>query len=335
MLGLLSGYWYSQALYVMAELAIADRLAAGPRTDEALAEETGCDAGSLFRFLRALAGAGFLEDVGPRTFGLTPLGDTLRSDRPDSLRAIARLGGHPLHWQAWGRLLDSVRTGQPAFESAHSRSFFDALATEPVLNEALHAGLDRLADVDAEALDAMDLGRFRRIVDVGGGTGALARRMAGGRPGASVVLFDQPHVIALAPAAPGVTPEAGSFLDRVPAGADAYVLKFVLHDWDDARAASILRHCRAAMSDGGRVFAIEVVVPDGSAPSIAKTHDVNMLVLTGGRERTRAEYRDLFGSADLDLIRTIATARGVCVLEAAAIQVPRRPGVPHAFTDGP
>ena len=166
----------------------------------------------------------------------------------------------------------------------------------------------------------MDLGRFRRIVDVGGGTGALARRMARRGPGASVVLFDQPHVLALAPAAPGVTPEAGSFLDGVPAGADAYVLKFVLHDWDAPRAATILRHCRAAMADGGRVLAIEVVVPDGAAPSIAKTHDVNMLVLTGGRERTLAEYRALFASAELDLVHTIPTARGVTVLEAAARQ---------------
>ena len=318
MLGLLSGYWYSQAIYVMAELGIADRLADGPRTAEALAEESGCDAGALYRFLRALASAGLLEEGATRTFGSTPLGDTLRSDRTDSLRAIARLGGHPLHWQAWGRLLHSVRTGEPGFDAVHGRSFFDALGADPVLNEALHAGLEGLADVDADVVDAMDLGRFRRIVDVGGGTGALARRMAGTQPGTSVVLFDQPHVLALAPAAPTVTPEAGSFLDRVPAGADAYVLKFVLHDWDDPRAATILRHCRAAMADRGRVFAIEVVVPDGDAPSIAKTHDVNMLVLTGGRERTLSEYRDLFASADLDLLGAARTARGVSVLEAAA-----------------
>lgn len=318
MLGLVSGYWYSQAIYVMAELGIADRLAAGPRTAEALAEETGCDAGTLYRFLRALASAGLVEDLAPRTFGATPLGDTLRSDRPDSLRAIARLGGHPLHWQAWGRLLNSVRTGESAFDAVDGRGFFEAVGADPVLNEALHAGLDLLADVDAEVVDAMDLGRFRRIVDLGGGTGALARRMAGARPGASVVLFDRPHVLALAPPAEGVTPEAGSFLDRVPAGADAYVLKFVLHDWDVPKATTILRHCRAAISDGGRVFAIEVVVPDGPEPSIAKTHDVNMLVLTGGRERTLAEYRDLFADADLGLVRTIRTARGVSVLEAAA-----------------
>lgn len=317
MLGLLSGYWYSQAVYVMAELGIADRLAAGPRTAEALAAETGCDAGALHRFLRALASAGLLEHIVPRTFGATPLGDTLRSDRPDSLRAIARLGGHPLHWQAWGRLLHSVRTGEPAFDAANGRSFFDALEADAALNEALHAGLDRLADVDAEVVDAMDLGRFRRIVDVGGGSGALARRIAAAWPRASVVLFDQPHVLALAPSAPELTAEAGSFLERVPGDADAYVLKFVLHDWDAPRAVTILRHCRTALATGGRVFAIEVVVPEDASPSIAKTHDVNMLVLTGGKERTLAEYRDLFASAGLDLVRTTRTRRGVTVLEAA------------------
>jgi O-methyltransferase/methyltransferase family protein len=318
MLGLLSGYWYSQALYVLAELGIADRLATGPKTAEILADESRCDAASLYRFLRALASAGVLEEIAPRTFASTPLSETLRSDRPDSLRSVARLGGHPLHWQAWGRLLHSVRTGEPGFDAAHCRSFFDALAADPVLSEALHAGLARLDDADAEVVDALALGRFTRIVDVGGGTGALARRMAAAQPRASVILFDQPHVLAIAPAMPGVTLEAGSFHEGVPADAEAYVLKFVLHDWDDARAAAILRRCRAALHDGGRVFAIEVVVPDGAAPSIAKTHDVNMLVLTGGRERTLDEYRDLFARADLDLVRTTCTARGISVLETAA-----------------
>jgi hypothetical protein len=211
-----------------------------------------------------------------------------------------------------------VRTGEPGFEAAHGRGFFDALAAEPVLNEALHAGLGRLDDVDREVIGPLALDRFTRIVDVGGGTGALARRMAAAQPRATVILFDQPHVLALAPDLPGVTIEPGSFHEAVPADGDAYVLKFVLHDWDDARAAAILRRCRTALRDGGRVLAIEVVVPDDGRPSIAKTHDVNMLVLTGGRERTLDEYRDLFERADLDLVRTTRTARGVSVLEAAA-----------------
>lgn len=318
MLGLLSGYWYSQALYVMAELGIADCLASGPKTAETLANDTRCDAEALYRFLRALASAGLIEEAAPRTFASTPLSDTLRSDRPDSLRSVARLGGHPLHWQAWGRLLHSVRTGEPGFDAAHGRGFFEALGADSTLTEALHAGLARLDDVDAEVVGALGLARFTRIVDVGGGTGALARRMAATQARAAVILFDQPDVLALAPALPGVTLEAGSFHEAVPPDADAYVLKFVLHDWDDARAAAILQRCRAGLRDGGRVFAIEVVVPDGAAPSIAKTHDVNMLVLTGGRERTLDEYRDLFARAGLDLVGSARTARGLTVLESAA-----------------
>ena len=318
MLGLLSGYWYSQALYVMAELGIADRLADGPRTAQSLADDTRCDAGALYRFLRALASAGLLEETTPRTFTSTPLSETLRSDRPDSLRSVARLGGHPLHWQAWGRLLHSVRTGEPGFDAANGRGFFEALAADPVLIEALHAGLNRHDDVDAGIVEALGLDRFTRIVDIGGGTGALASRMAAAHPRASVILFDQEHVLALAPAMASVTLDGGSFHERVPDGADAYVLKFVLHDWDDARAAAILRRCRTGLREGGRVLAIEVVVPDGAEPSIAKTHDVNMLVLTGGRERTLDEYRDLFARADLELVRASRAPRGVSILEAAA-----------------
>jgi hypothetical protein len=183
-LGLLSGYWYSQALYVLAELGVADCLAGGPKTADMLARETQCDGEALHRFLRALASAGLLDEVAPRTFASTPVSDTLRSDRPGSLRPVARLGGHPLHWQAWGQLLHSVRTGATGFDAAHGRSFVEALAAAPALNEALHAGLSRLADVDAEVVDALGLDRFARVVDVGGGTGTLARHIAAARPAA-------------------------------------------------------------------------------------------------------------------------------------------------------
>jgi len=316
MLGLLSGYWYSQVLYVLAELGIADRLAAGPKTAETLARETACHAATLGRFLRAVASAGILRELDPGTFSLTPLSETLRTDRPGSLRPVARLGGHPLHWQAWGDLLHSVRTGATAFEAVHGRSFFDALAEDSALSLALQGGLDRLHDVDREVVEALDLGRFERIVDVGGGGGELSRRLARARPGASVVLFDRPHVIAMVAAAPGVEHVAGNFLDSVPRGRDAYVLKFVLHDWDDARAARILKNCRDAMPAEGRVFVVEVVVPGSRASSIAKTHDLNMLVLTGGRERTLDEYQVLLSAAGLELVRTSRLGTGVDILEA-------------------
>jgi hypothetical protein len=316
MLGLLSGYWYSQVLYVMAELGIADCLADGPKTADTLAQETACHAETLHRFLRALASAGILREVDPHSFASTPLSETLRSDRLHSLRPVARLGGHPLHWQAWGNLLHSVRTGTAAFDAAHGKGFFDALAEDPALSAALQAGLGRLHEVDRDVVEALDLGRFERMVDVGGGAGELCRRIASAHPDASVILFDQPHVLAMAPVAAGVDPVPGSFLEAVPRGADAYFLQFILHDWDDARAGRILRNCRDAMQADGRVFVIEMVVPRDAASSTAKTHDINMLVLTGGRERTVDEYRSLLSMAGLELVGVSRTRQGVSMLEA-------------------
>lgn len=315
-LGLLSGYWYSQMLYVMAELGIADCVAQGPKTVEALAGETGCDADSLHRFLRALASIGLLAESSPRRYGPTPLSDTLRSDRADSLRSVAQLGGHPLHWQAWGGLIESVRTGRTAFDAANGCSFFEAMAADASLSATFQQVLDRLRDVDQGVVDAADFGRFRRIVDVGGGAGQLARRIAAVCPAASVTLFDRTHATAEVDTQPAVDFASGDFLDAVPEGADAYILKFVLHDWDDARAVRILRNCHAAMSPSGRVFVVEVIVPESAAPSVAKTHDINMLVLTGGRERTVGEYRSLLRDAGLEIARTTATRHGVSILEA-------------------
>ncbi len=317
MLGRLSGYWSSQCLYVMAELRVADLLANGPKTADVLAKETQCHAGSLFRLLRALAGTGILREVEPRRFALTPLSQTLRSDHPDSLGPVARLGGHPLHWQAWGQLLHSVRTGETAFDAAHGKGFFESLAEDPVASAVFQGVQERLSILDRAVVAAADLGRFEQIVDVGGGTGALARQIASAHPRASVVLFDRDHVLATVPAAAVVDLVPGDFFERVPP-ATAYILKFVLHDWDDDRAVLILRNCRDAMAQDGRVFVIEAVVPDDDAPSAAKAHDINMLVLTGGRERTLGEYRWLLSTAGLDFLQAAPVGFNVSVLVAGA-----------------
>jgi O-methyltransferase domain len=298
----------------MGELGIADCLAAGSRTAEALALETQCQTEALYRFLRAVASVGMLREVEPRRFALTPLSDLLRSDHPHSLRSVARLGGHPLHWRAWGHLLDSVRTGQPAFDAANGKSFFTALDEDGPLSAIFQGVMDRLSTLNLTIVRAVDLGSFERIVDVGGGTGELARQIASVYPHANVVLLDREPVIAMAPAAPRVEPVAGDFLESVPRGGDAYFLKFVLHNWDDQRAAQILRNCRDAMSLDGRVFVIEVVIPGDATPSMAKRHDINMLVLTGGRERTLDDYCTLFSGAGLELVRTTLTESGISVL---------------------
>jgi hypothetical protein len=236
---------------------------------------------------------------------------------------MALVGGHPLHWQAWGGLLQSVRTGAPAFDATHGTTFFDALRATPALSAAFQATLGRLHELDQGVVEALDLDRCRRMVDVGGGAGQLARRLASAHPGAIVTLFDEAHVLGGNASLDGVDQVAGNFLERVPAGGDAYFLKFVLHDWDDAQAVRILTKCRSAMAPYGRIFVIEVVVPESAEASIAKTHDINMLVLTGGRERTEHEYRALFADAGLDLASRSRTRHGLDVLEAQCAQQER------------
>jgi hypothetical protein len=283
--------------------------------------------------LRAAAGAGILREDEAGRFSLTPLSDTLRSDRPESLRPLARLGGHPLHWQAWGHLLHSVKTGETAFDAVHRESFFQAMSADRDFEDTFHHVLDRLDHVNRDAVAALDLDGCARIVDVGGGTGGLARRIARAHPHLSVVLFDQGHVLASVPDEPRVDLVAGNFLESVPHGADAYVLKFVLHDWDDARARRILEHCREAMPAHGRVLVIETPLPEGHGASIAKTHDVNMLVLTGGRERRLDEYRSLFSAAGLELTGVTLTRQGVSVLVGRRV-VTRRSKIPARRRDG-
>jgi len=348
MLRLLSGYWFSQTLYVVATLGIADRLAGGPKSAEALADEAGVDRDALYRLLRGLSSAGIFAEVGTHTFALTPLSETLCAARRSSLRPLALLGGHPLHWQAWGELLTSMKTGETAFEIAHGRRFFDALLEDGLvggrrpaggpadgliggrrpaggpadLGRTFQAVLSSMASVDQAVVAALDLRGRLQIVDVGGGSGALASRMAAAFPDSRVALFDRKEVLDAAPARPGVELVAGDFFVAVPKDGDAYVLKFTLHDWNDADAIKILENCREAMRPDGRVFVVEVIVPDGPEPSISKTHDVNMLVLSGGRERTLAEYQSLFAAAGLMLVGTIATESDVSVLELARLKSP-------------
>ena len=315
MLGLLSGYWYSQCLYVMAELGIADLLAKGPRSASDLAVEARSRPESLYRFLRALASAGILRELDSQQFALTAISETLRSDHPESLRSVALLGGHPAHWRAWGNLLHSVQTGETAFAVANSESFFEVLARDHSLSSTFQGVLDRLGAVDRAVAGAVDLNNYKRIVDVGGGHGGLARQIAASHPLSTVVLYDREHVLSTA-SAEGVEFVSGDFFESAPRDCDAYFLKFVLHDWDDARATTILINCRKAMRENGRVFVIEIPIPPDTTASMAKTHDVNMLVLTGGRERTVDEYQSLFTAAGLELIRSIPTTAGVSVLEA-------------------
>jgi len=318
MLALLSGYWATQCLYVLAELGVADRLVSGAKGAVALADESGCDSDTLSRLLRASVSAGFVDETAPDTFASTPLLDTLRSDVSGSLRSVARFGGHPAIWNAWAGLLGAVTHGTPAFTSVHGIGLFEMLERDADLASTFHRVQQLNARIDAGLLDALDLARFPRIVDIGGGSGGLAAQIADAVAGVLVTVVDRRGAVAGVIRDERVGAVAADVFEGVPAalaGADAYLLKHVLHDWSDSKAIELLRICRDALAPSGRVFVIESVLPDSGRPGPAAMHDINMLVLTGGRERTVSQFRALIEAAGLALVREIAAHGPVSALE--------------------
>jgi hypothetical protein len=319
---LLAGYWVSQSLFVAAELGLADLLADGPRSAADLAAAAGADPDAVHRLLRALASVGVFAGRDDGRFGLTPLADLLRTGAPGSQRDAARMRGD---WQyrAWGELLACVRTGRPAFERLFGAPLFEYLAGRPDKAAVFDGAMVGIHGRESAAmLAAYDFGGVGTLADVGGGNGSLLTAVLRQYPAMHGVLFDLPGVAARADTALRAAGLAGryravggSFLDAVPPGADAYLLRHILHDWDDDQAARILRNVRAAMGDGGRVLVVETVIPPGNDPSFAKLLDLNMLVLFGGRERTVDEFRRLFEAAGLRLTGVTPTGAGVEVIE--------------------
>ena len=323
LLQMMTGYWVSQAIYVAAKLGLADRLAAGSLGVADLATATHADAPSLQRVLRALASVGVLTEASPGTFALTPPADLLRTDAPGSLRALA-ITYNEEQYRAWGELLHSVRTGGVAFEHLYGVPAFTYFAQHPevdrVFNEAMISWTNQVAGAVA---GAFDFSPFGTIVDVGGGYGTLLATILRGNPRARGILFDQPHVIAAAEgllAAAGVAGRCervgGDFFAELPAGADAYILAQILHDWDDERCLAILAQCRRAIPDHGTLLVVELVLPEGEEPFFGKWLDLHMLVMTGGRERTAAQYDALFRAAGFRLTRVVPTPSGPSVVEA-------------------
>jgi hypothetical protein len=263
--------------------------------------------------------------AGPDRFALTPLGEPLRADRPDSVRPTVLLSGEDWHWRAWGALLGSVQTGRPAFEAVHGKDLYRFLAADPDAAAVFDAGMQAFAAADDPAI--LDAGRFegaRTVVDVGAGSGSLAIAVLGACPGATAVLLELPYAVEgcrrrveAANLAGRCRVEAGDFFDAVPAGGDVYVLKCVLHNWDDTRAAAILRSCHRAMADGARLLVMETVMPAAPTPSVAALLDLEMLVTTpGGRERTEDEFGALLEATGFRPVGVTPTASGISIVEA-------------------
>jgi hypothetical protein len=324
MFELITGFWVSQAIGAAAELALADRLAERPLSAEELSGIMGVEPRALFRLLRALSTVGVVRESGKGRFELTPVGETLRSNVPGSMRDFAIAQTAPGHWLPWGKLADAVRTGMRQTPAALGCEIFEHYARSPKEATAFSGAMNDLAAfVASEAARLVDTTDAQVAVDVGGATGTLLAALLRANCALSGVVLDLPHVMPGARAAMEAAGLAsrcelvgGDFFSSVPAG-DVYLLKQVLHDWDDDQSVSILANCARAMNGKGRVFVVEMVIPDDGRPGPAQLVDLNMLVMLPGRERTLSEYQRLFERAGLRFVRQIESHSPFQILEAA------------------
>jgi hypothetical protein len=321
---MLSAPLVTQALRVVAELGVADLLTKGARSVDELAAETGTHAPSLYRFMRALASCGVFAETGEaRVFELTPMAELLRSDVEGSLRDLAIFMGADWHWQVWGDAVYSAQTGKVAWEHVHGTEVFPYFAEHAGAARVFDNAMTSLSKMVAKAVvAAYDFSSIGKLADIAGGHGSLLAAILRANPHMRGLLFDVPQVIAGAREcleAEGVSQRSelasGDFFESVPAGADAYLMKHIIHDWDDARALSILKNCYRAMPETGKLLLVEMVVPKGNEPHFGKIQDLEMLLSPGGLERTEAEFRALFDAAGFELTRIIPTASPMSVIE--------------------
>ena len=326
LLQMLTGYWVSQAIITAAKLGLADEIAKKPTTAEELGTAVGANADALHRLLRMLASVGIFAEQADGRFVLTPIAEPLRTGHPDSAHAFVLLLGDE-HYQSWGLLDQAVRTGDCAFEMLYGQPVFDYLGKHPEKAKIFDAAMTGVHGRETAAmLDAYDFSGVKVLADVGGGNGTVISEALRRNPHLKGMLFDLPHVversrqtIADAGLSDRCMVHGGSFFEAVPQGADAYLMRHIIHDWDDDEALTILKNCRRAMPADGRVLVIEFVIPPGNDPNFGKLLDLNMFVVPGGRERTEAEYRRLYTRSGFELTRIVTTARDVSVIEGRPV----------------
>ena len=319
---LLTGYWTTQAVYVAAKLGIADLLANGPRSADDLAKATSVHAPSLYRLLRGLASMGVFSEDSEARFSLTPLAECLRTDAPGSQRALAIMCGEE-HYQAWGELIYSVQTGKTAFEKLYGMPIFDFLSKNLDQAKTFDAAMVGVHGRETSAMtDAYDFSGIGVLADVGGGNGSLLTTVLNKYPVMRGILYDLPGVTERAKAnlqTAGLSDRCqvigGSFFESVPAGADAYLMRHIIHDWDDEKATTILRNIRLSLKDGGRLLVVEGVIEKGNEPCFGKLLDLTMLTIPGGKERTEEEFQKLFEAGGFHLSRIVPTKAEVSVIE--------------------
>ena len=319
---MIMGYWISQAIYAAARFGVADLLSDGAKSVDDLAAATGTKAEFLYRLLRALASVSIFAEEDGRRFSLTPLAEPLRSDAQGSQRALALMMGED-QYRAWGNLADTVRTGDNAYEKVFGKPIFEHLAEQPEKARIFDEAMTGIHGRETGAiLDAYDFVGINIIADIGGGNGSKIAAILQKHPDMQGILFDLPHVVERARPrieAPGLMGRcrllSGDFFQSVPGGADAYVMRHIIHDWNDSKSVTILKNCHAVMSPGDRLLLVESVIPPGNGPFTGKFLDLTMMLIPGGRERTAGEYRDLYDEAGFDLVRIVPTSTEVSVIE--------------------
>ncbi len=327
LLRMIQGFQVSQMIYVAAKLGIADLLADGAKSSDELASITGTHAPSLYRLLRALAGMSIFAEDEQGRFGMTPLAQPLRKDVPGSLRAVTLYSCDPIFQQVWGELLHSVTTGEDGFNYRYGMDAWAFREQNPELNASFNEFMTAFTRLDTDAIVAdYDFSGMDTLVDVGGGQGALMAAIVKATPGLHGIVFDQAHVVSGAAtvlAAAGVADRCeivgGDFFSEVPQGKDGYILKNIIHDWDDSRSIMILKTCRQAIQATGKLLLFEFVIPPGNSPHPGKQLDISMLVGPGGQERTEQGYQALLMQAGFKLTRVVATKSRKSVIEAVPV----------------
>ncbi|HEX3869385.1 MAG TPA: methyltransferase [Pirellulales bacterium] len=319
---LISGYWKSQAIYAAATLGIADLLKDGRRDIDELAQQTGTRNELLYRLLRALASVGIFREGPSRTFSLTPMAELLRSDAEQSQRWLAMMIGDE-HYHAWGELVAILRTGENAFEKLYGMPIFDYLSKHPEQGRIFDRAMTGIHGRETDAvLAAYDFSAIGALADIGGGNGLTLIGILQKHPQMRGILFDLPQVIDRARPnfeTAGVADRceliSGSFFEAVPPGADAFLMRHIIHDWTDEQSLTILRNCQRAMKEHSRLLVVESVIPPGNDPFMGKFLDLNMMLIPGGKERTADEYRELYTQAGFELTRIVPTSTEVSVVE--------------------
>ena len=320
------GYMPAVSLNVIVKLGIPDLLAAGPLSVQQLSQKTGINEDRLYRVMRALSTVGVFRETDRRSFAHTSVSELLRKDHPVSQHDMVNWIADPFHFHTYANLMRTLKTGESAMEVAAGKPIFDFFRDDLEEGQVFNAAMVNFTQTCIGAiLEAYDFSNIRTLIDVGGGYGSVVAAILARHPGMRGILYDLEHVVAGAPpalAAAGVTGRceirAGNFFEAVPTGGDAYIMKHIIHDWDDDKATTILNNIKKAFQNkaGGKVILLEAVVAEPGEPDLAKWIDLEMMAGPGGRERTRDEFQRLFEKAGFRLNRIVPTKSPLSVIEA-------------------